>query len=52
MGPDTPLRGELRSGMQLYQEQFAQTIAKLMGYTYKAGHPIANEILYVFKMRK
>ena len=52
MGPDTPVRGELRSGMQLYQDQFAQTIAKLMGYTYKAEHPIANEILYVFKMRK
>ena len=52
MGPDTPLRGELRSDMQLYQEQFAQTIAKMMGYTYKAGHPVANEIRYVFKMRK
>jgi hypothetical protein len=52
MGPDTPVRGELKSSMQLYQEQFAQTIAKLMGYTYKANHPIANEILYVFKMRK
>jgi len=52
MGPDTPERGELRESMQLYQEQFAQTIAKLMGYTYKAAHPIANEILYVFKMRK
>lgn len=52
MGPDTPVRGELKTAMQLYQEQLAQTIAKLMGYTYKAGHPIANEILYVFKMRK
>ncbi len=52
MGPDTPVRGELRTEMQLYQEQFAQTIAKLMGYTFKAGHPIASEILYVFKMRK
>jgi len=52
MGPDTPVRGELRSGMQLYQQQFAQTIAKLMGYTYKASHPIADEILYVFKMKK
>ncbi len=57
MGPDTPKRGELNpiaigSDMQLYQEQFAQTIAKLMGYTYKAGHPIASEIHYVFKMKK
>jgi hypothetical protein len=52
MGPDTPVRGELKSEMQLYQQQFAQTIAQLMGYTYSANHPIAEAILYVFKMRK
>jgi hypothetical protein len=52
MGPDTPVRGELKSEMQLYQQQFAQTIAKLMGYTYTADHPIADEILFVFKMKK
>jgi arylsulfatase A-like enzyme len=52
MGPDTPVRGESGTQMQLYQQQFAQTIAKLAGYTYKAGHPIADEILYVFKMKK
>jgi len=52
MGPDTPVRGELNSTMQLYQQQFAQTFAKLMGYTYTASHPIADEIGYVFKMKK
>jgi len=52
MGPDTPVRGEVRSVTQLYQEQFAQTIAKLLGYTYTAQHPIAEEIRYVFKMKK
>ena len=52
LGPDTPWRRELNSEMQLYQQQFAQTIAKLMGYTYEGKHPIADEILYVFKMRK
>jgi hypothetical protein len=52
MGPHTPVRGELRTTMQLYQQQFAQTFAKLMGYTYKASHPIADEILYVLKMKK
>lgn len=52
MGPDTPLRGEPESDIQLYQDQFAQTIAKLMGYTYTAIHPINNEIMYMFKMRK
>lgn len=52
MGPDTPVRGELNSEMQLYQQQFAQTFAKLMGYTYEAAHPIADEVLHVFKMKK
>jgi hypothetical protein len=52
MGPDSPVRGELKTEMQLYQEQFAQTIARLMGYTYTASHPIADEIFYVLKMRK
>lgn len=54
MGPDTPVRGELKftNTEQFYQEQFAQTIAKLMGYTYTADHPIGKEILYVLKMRK
>jgi Type I phosphodiesterase / nucleotide pyrophosphatase len=52
IGPDAPARGELKSDMQLYQQQFAQTIAKLLGYTYEAKHPIADEILYLFKMRK
>ena len=52
MGPDTPVRGELSTEMQLYQQQFAQTIARLMGYTYTAKHPIADAILYVFKIKK
>lgn len=52
MGPDSPVRGELTTEMQLYQQQFAQTIAKLPGYTYTATHPISSEIMYVFKMRK
>jgi hypothetical protein len=28
----------------LYQNQFAQTMAKIMGYTFEAEHPIAKEI--------
>ena len=52
MGPDTPVRGELKTEMQLYQQQFAQTFAQLMGYTYTANHPVARAIFAVFKMRK
>jgi hypothetical protein len=44
MGPNTPAKGEVKTEMQLYQKQFAQTIAKLMGYTFKAEHPVAEEI--------
>jgi hypothetical protein len=52
LGPDSPARGEIKDDVQLYQEQFAQTIAKLMGFTFTAEHPIGKEIHYVFKMRK
>lgn len=52
MGPDSPVRGELKGEMQLYQQQFAQTFARLMGYTYKADHPIADPVLHVLKMKK
>jgi hypothetical protein len=52
MGPDTPVRGELKTGMQWYQQQFAQTIANLMGYNFTANHPVAGPVLYIFKLRK
>jgi len=52
MGPGTPVRGEVNVDMQLYQQQFAQTFAKLMGYTFKAKHPVADEIFPIFKMKK
>ncbi|WP_300976715.1 phosphoglyceromutase [Flavobacterium sp.] len=49
MGPGISEKGELKTEGQFFQEQFAQTIAKLMGYTYKAAHPIAKEITEVLK---
>src|SRR5436190_2577976 len=44
MGRGIAVKGEIKTPMQLYQDQFAQTIAKLLGYTYKAKHPISPEI--------
>ena len=44
MGPGIQAKGEIKDSMQLYQKQFAQTFAKMLGYTYKAEHPIAEEI--------
>jgi hypothetical protein len=49
MGPGISGKGEIKVEGQLYQQQFAQTIAKLIGYTYKAEHPIAKEITEVLK---
>ena len=44
MGAGINASGEQKNNMQLYQDQFAQTIAKLLGYTYKGKHPISTEI--------
>lgn len=44
MGPGIKATGEVKQPMQLYQKQFAQTMAKLLGYTFKADHPIGEEI--------
>lgn len=52
MGPDSPGGGEIKWPMQAYQQQFAQTFARLMGYNYNATHPIAPYIPQVFKLKK
>jgi hypothetical protein len=49
MGPGISAKGEIAGEGQLYQEQFAQTIAKLLGYTYTSNHPIAKEVTEVLK---
>ncbi|MFT3979517.1 MAG: sulfatase-like hydrolase/transferase [Ferruginibacter sp.] len=41
IGPAIKKSGEGKATLQLHQEQVAQTIAKIMGYTFKATHPIA-----------
>jgi hypothetical protein len=49
MGPGIPVKGEIKTNLQLYQEQFAQTIAKLLGYWFKADHPVADPVTQIFK---
>jgi len=44
LAPGLPAKGELAAPMQLYQKQFAQTIAKLLGKKYTATHPIADAV--------
>jgi hypothetical protein len=49
MGTGVASTGEQKNNVQLYQDQFAQTISKLLGLTYKALHPVSPEIKSVFK---
>jgi hypothetical protein len=49
LSPSIPAKGEVRSEAQLYQQQFAQTIAGLLGYRFTASHPVAERINSVFK---
>ncbi|MFB9108392.1 phosphoglyceromutase [Flavobacterium gyeonganense] len=49
MGPEIDAKGEMKTDSQFYQKQFAQTIAKIMGYTFTADHPVTNEIKEVFE---
>jgi hypothetical protein len=44
MGPDVPAKGEVKTEMQLYQKQFAQTIASLLGLKFIAEHPVAEDV--------
>jgi Type I phosphodiesterase / nucleotide pyrophosphatase len=44
MGPGIKPRGELKSAQQLYQAQFAQTMAHILGLEFKAEHPIGERI--------
>ena len=49
MGPDTPAEGEVKTPNQIFQKQFAQTIASLLGLQFSAEHPVANAISTVKK---
>ena len=44
LGPGIPARGERKEITQVYQQQFAQTFARLMKLVFKADHPVADRI--------
>ncbi|HEX3934495.1 MAG TPA: hypothetical protein VHW43_07425, partial [Puia sp.] len=44
MGPGIPAKGEVKTPGQVYQAQYAQTIATLLGLHFTADHPIAESI--------
>lgn len=49
IGPDTPPTGEMKNPGQVYQDQLAQTMAQLLGFTFTANHPVAKAVHSVFK---
>jgi hypothetical protein len=49
LGPDTPASGEMNTKTQIYQDQFAQTMANLLGFEFKADHPIGLPVKSVMK---
>ena len=44
MGPGIAPKGEVKTVNQVYQAQYAQTIATLLGFTFTAPHPVAASI--------
>lgn len=44
MGPGIQPKGEVKTNQQLYQKQFAQTMASLLGLTFTAEHPVGEKI--------
>ncbi|MEI6264516.1 MAG: alkaline phosphatase family protein [Sphingobacteriia bacterium] len=46
IGAGIEKKGEVNNRMQLYQNQFAQTMAHLLGYTFTSNHPIGAVIPY------
>lgn len=44
LSPNVPPRGEVKTSMQLYQKQLAQLMANLLGFQFKADHPIAESV--------
>jgi len=44
IGPDTKALGEIKNNPQLYQKQYAATMAKLLGLTFNPQHPVGEPI--------
>lgn len=52
MGPGIVPKGEVKASMQLYQKQYAQTFAELLGYMFKCEHPVADSLIKDLKGSK
>ena len=52
MGPGIQADGEMTKETQLYQKQFAQTFAALLGYKFTAEHPVAEGLQPMLVQKK
>ncbi|NRF40813.1 alkaline phosphatase family protein [Pedobacter foliorum] len=44
IGPDTPAKGEMNTEGQIYQDQFAQTLAYFLGFKFTTNHPVGERV--------
>jgi hypothetical protein len=49
IGPDTPATGEVKASTQIFQDQFAQTAAQLLGFKFTANHPVGDAVKTAIK---
>lgn len=49
IGPDITKPGEMSSSSQVYQDQFAQTAAQLLGFHFTANHPVGEPLGSIVK---
>ena len=49
IGPDSTPTGEVKTAGQLYQKQYAATIAALLGLEFKPAHPVGDKIPSILK---
>jgi hypothetical protein len=49
LGAGIEPKGEIKEAEQLYQAQMAKTIARLLGYDFKANQPIENDVSQITK---
>jgi hypothetical protein len=49
IGPDTKALGEIKTSEQSYQRQIATTLAKLLCFNFKPGHPVQEPIETIFE---
>jgi hypothetical protein len=47
--PGMPVKGEIKTKMQIYQQQFAATIANVIGKEFKVDHPVAEGLMDILK---